>query len=132
MGWLLREPIPSAYLPKRRGMFGYLRTALGDAAVWKDLVWLAIILPVFGLAGFILAVTFWSAVLGALLLPAWYWSIPDGLDYGIITIDTLKRRGSASPSGSCCSRSPRRSPAPWATASARSAAACSPRASAAA
>ncbi len=91
VGWLLSEPVPSAYLPQqRRGMFGYLRTKLGDAAVWKDLVWLAIILPVFGLAGFILAVTFWSAMFGTLLLPVWYWSIPDGLDYGVITIDTLE------------------------------------------
>ena len=89
-GWLLREPIPTAYLPqRRRGMFAYLRTKLGDAAVWKDLLWLAILLPVFGLAGFTIVVSCWGAALGTLLLPAWYWSIPDGIDYGIITIDTL-------------------------------------------
>jgi signal transduction histidine kinase len=89
-GWLLQRAIPSAYLPQqRRGMFGYLRTKLADAAVWKDLVWLLFILPVFGLAGFIISVTLWASALGTLALPLWYWSIPDGLDYGIITIDTL-------------------------------------------
>ena len=40
-GWLLGEPIPSLYLPQhRRGMLGYLHTAIGDTAVWKDLLWL--------------------------------------------------------------------------------------------
>src|SRR4051812_29480044 len=39
-GGLLREPIPSLYLPShRRGMLGYLHTAIGDAAIWKDILW---------------------------------------------------------------------------------------------
>ena len=133
VGWLLSEPIPSAYLPQqRRGMFGYLRTKLGDAAVWKDLVWLAIILPVFGLAGFILAVTFWSAMFGTLLLPVWYWSIPDGLDYGVITIDTLEESWIGVPIGLVLLAITVPLTRAWATASARSGAACSRRASAAA
>ena len=63
-GWLLRTPIPSLYLPQqRRGMFGDLRTKIADSAVWKDLLWLGCLLPVLGLAVFIIAVTFWSAAL---------------------------------------------------------------------
>src|SRR5215208_7074130 len=53
----LAEPIPSSYLVSHRsGVLGWLRTALGDSATWKDLLWLLIVLPVLGLAGFTLAV----------------------------------------------------------------------------
>ena len=88
-GWLLRTPIPSLYLPQhRRGMLGYLHTKLTDSAAWKDLLWLGLLLPVVGLAGFIIAVSFWAGALGLTLLPAWYWSIPGGVEYGLITVDT--------------------------------------------
>src|SRR3954447_18015228 len=91
-GWLLREPIPSLYLPRhRRGMFGYLHTALGDAAIWKDLLWLLVLLPILGLAGFTLVVTAWGTALGMLSLPAWYWAVPDGIDYGLFTVDKLSK-----------------------------------------
>src|SRR6476619_8673089 len=64
-GWLLREPIPSLYLPsQRRGMLAYLHTAVGDAAIWKDMLWLLILLPILGLAGFVLVVTAWGVALG--------------------------------------------------------------------
>ena len=89
-GWLLREPIPSLYLPQhRRGLLGYLHTAIGDAAIWKDLLWLLIILPTLGLAGFTLVVSLWGTAIGMIFLPAWYWSIPDGIDYGLFTVNTL-------------------------------------------
>jgi signal transduction histidine kinase len=89
-GWLLREPIPSLYLPShRRGMLGYLHTAVGDAAIWKDILWLLILLPILGLAGFTLAVCAWGVALGMVFLPLWYWSIPDGVDYGLFTVDKL-------------------------------------------
>src|SRR3954470_16983821 len=43
-GWLLGEPIPAPYLPRqRRGLLGALRSAIADAAVWKDLLWLVIL-----------------------------------------------------------------------------------------
>src|SRR4051794_23897948 len=89
-GWLLREPIPSLYLPShRRGMLGYLHTAIGDAAIWKDILWLLILLPILGLAGFTLAVCAWGVALGMVFLPLWYWSVPDGVDYGLFTVDKL-------------------------------------------
>jgi len=68
---VLAEPIPSSYAPPNRaGMVGRLLTALGDAATWKDLLWLLIVLPVLGLAGFTLAVCAWGTALGTLSLPA--------------------------------------------------------------
>jgi signal transduction histidine kinase len=90
-GWLLAEPIPSAYLPPHRpGILGRLHAALSDGATWKDLLWLLVVLPVLGLAGFTLAVSVWGAAVGTVLMPAWYWSIPDpGIDWGLFTIDTL-------------------------------------------
>ena len=49
-GWLLGEPIQSLYLPPHRpGMLGWLHTAVRDTAVWKDLLWLALLLPLLGL-----------------------------------------------------------------------------------
>jgi signal transduction histidine kinase len=88
---VLGVPIPTSYLqPHRRGMLGWLHSAVGDAATWKDLLWLVIVLPALGLAGFTIAVCAWGVALGTLGLPAWYWAIPDpGVDYGIVKIDTL-------------------------------------------
>jgi signal transduction histidine kinase len=98
---VLGEPIPTSYLqPHRRGMLGWLHTAIGDAATWKDLLWLMIVLPALGLAGFTIAVCAWGAALGTLGLPAWYWAIPDpGVDFGIVKVDTLHEAWIGVPAG---------------------------------
>jgi signal transduction histidine kinase len=87
----LGEPIPASYLqPHRRGMLGWIHTAIGDSATWKDMLWLILVLPVLGLAGFTLAVCTWGAGLGLLFLPAWYWIVGDtGVDLGALNVDTL-------------------------------------------
>jgi signal transduction histidine kinase len=87
----LGEPIPSTYLtPHRRGLLGWLHTAIGDSATWKDILWLLILLPGLGLAGFTLAVSLWGAALGLVLLPAWYWAVGDtGVDLGAVNVNTL-------------------------------------------
>ncbi len=64
----LREPIPTSYLqPHRPGMLGWIHTALGDSATWKDMLWLILLLPVLGLAGFVLAVVHLEHRAGAAL-----------------------------------------------------------------
>jgi signal transduction histidine kinase len=99
-GWLLREPILSLYLPQhRRGMLGYLHTSIGDSAVWKDLLWLVVLLPIFSLAAFILAVTFWTTALGLITMPIWYWPIPDGVDFGLFSVDTIHEAFAVIPVG---------------------------------
>jgi signal transduction histidine kinase len=99
-GHLLGEPMPSAYLPPhRRGLFGYLHTSVGDAAVWKDLLWLAVLLPAFGLAGFTIAVCCWTTGLGLLVLPAWYWAVPEGVELGVLQVDTLDEAWLGLPAG---------------------------------
>jgi signal transduction histidine kinase len=100
-GWLLGESIASPYLPpQRRGMIGAIRAALADAAIWKDLLWLMLVLPVLGLVGFTLAVTVWGTALGTLFLPAWYWASSDrGVDFGLFTVDTLDEAWLGIPAG---------------------------------
>jgi signal transduction histidine kinase len=87
----LAEPVQSSYLaPHRRGMLGWLHTAIGDTATWKDLLWLLILLPVLGLAGFTIVVCAWGTGLGLLTLPAWYSAVGDpGADLGALNVDTL-------------------------------------------
>ncbi len=87
----LGEPIPSTYLtPHRRGLLGWLHTAIRDSATWKDLLWLLILLPALGLAGFTLSVCLWGSSLGLVLLPAWYWAVGDtGVDLGAVNVNTL-------------------------------------------
>ena len=89
---VLAEPIPSPYLPPERpGMLGRLHSAVGDSATWKDLLWLVVLLPMLGLAGFTLAVCAWGAALGTLALPAWYSALDGegGVDYGMVRVDTI-------------------------------------------
>ena len=87
----LGGPIPSTYLkPHRRGLLGWLHTAIGDSATWKDMLWLLILLPLLGLAGFTFAVCMWGTALGLLFLPAWYWAVGDvGVDLGAVNVNTL-------------------------------------------
>ena len=99
-GWLLGRPIQSLYLPPhRRGMLGALHTASTDGAVWRDLLWLGFLLPVLALLAFVIAVTFWATALGMTFLPAWSWSIPGGVDYGLFNIDTVHEAFAVVPAG---------------------------------
>ena len=99
-GWLLGQPIQSLYLPPhRRGMLGRLHTAATDGAVWKDLLWLGLLLPLLGLIAFVVALAFWAASLGGIFLPAWSWAIPGGVEYGLLTVDTVHEAFAVVPVG---------------------------------
>jgi signal transduction histidine kinase len=82
--------IPNPYRPVPEGAsrWGRLRARLADPATWKDLVFLLLQFP-FGLVSFVLAVTVLSLGIHGVALPLWYWALPDGMDYGFWTIDTL-------------------------------------------
>jgi signal transduction histidine kinase len=86
----LRAPIREAYRPTGGGLLRRLRTVGTDPQSWKDLAWLSFA-GTFGLAASTLAITAWGTVLGTLTLPAWYWALPRGADYGIANADTLPR-----------------------------------------
>jgi hypothetical protein len=38
-------------------------------------------------------VTLVASVLATALLPAWYWTIPDGVEWGLASVDTLWEAG---------------------------------------
>jgi signal transduction histidine kinase len=82
--------IPSPYRPVPEGVswWSRLRARLADPATWKDLTYLLLQFP-FGLVSFILAVVVLGAGIHGLALPLWYWAAPDGVEYGIFTVDTL-------------------------------------------
>jgi signal transduction histidine kinase len=82
--------IPNPYrpVPESTSRWGRLRARLADPATWKDLVFLLLQFP-FGLVSFVLAVTILSLGIHGVCLPFWYWALPDGMDYGFWTIDTL-------------------------------------------
>jgi hypothetical protein len=68
--------------------FGRLAATFRDAQTWRDLSWL-IVHSVVGFGFGVVAVSLVASVVGTAALPLWYWSIPDGVDWGIVNIDTL-------------------------------------------
>ena len=65
-----------------------LKATLADPATWKDLVFLALQLPL-GIASFVVTVVVLSAAIGGLWAPTYYWAIEDGIDVGLFHADTL-------------------------------------------
>jgi hypothetical protein len=88
---VLGRPIPR---PERlRGGPGIVdrgSAVIKDRSTWLDFGWT-------GLAGFVsfplatAAVAAWSTVAGMITLPAWYWSLPDGTELGLMHGDTLPK-----------------------------------------
>ena len=75
--------------PREAGWSRRIGTRLGDPATWKDLVFLLLQLPLgialvhHGRRGARAGRLSWIAA------PAWYWSMPDGIELGITQVDTL-------------------------------------------
>jgi signal transduction histidine kinase len=84
----VRIPGPYRADPPGGSWWDRLKARLADPATWKDLVFLLLQLPL-GIASFVIAVCVLCMSLGALFAPAWYWSVPDGIDVGVFEADTL-------------------------------------------
>jgi signal transduction histidine kinase len=87
---VLGEPIPGVYKPPASGRFlDRVRAMFSDPSTWKDLAWHLLLLPI-GIADFVVAVTAWSASLGCLTAPLWWWAAPesDPVELGPITVDS--------------------------------------------
>jgi signal transduction histidine kinase len=87
---VLGEPIRDVYKQPASGhFFDRIRAMFSDPSTWKDLAWHLLLLPV-GIADFVVAVTAWSASIGTLTVPAWWWAVPesDPFDVGPITVDS--------------------------------------------
>jgi len=65
-----------------------LGARLADPATWKDLVFLLLQLPV-GAVAFIVTAAVLSVGVAALFAPSTFWAIPDGIDLGVVVVDTL-------------------------------------------
>jgi signal transduction histidine kinase len=90
IGTLTGIEIPSPYRaePPRASWWDKLKARLADPATWKDLVFLLLQFPL-GIASFVIAVCVLCISFGALLAPAYYWSVPDGVDVGLFEANTL-------------------------------------------
>ena len=78
-----RLPAPSG------GFLDRLKALFSDPSTWKDLAWHLLLLPV-GIADFAIAVTAWSATLGLITMPAWWWALPenDPTELGLFQVDS--------------------------------------------
>ena len=89
IGALTGVRIQSPYRPAPPGgLLRRLQARLGDPATWKDLLFLMFQLGL-GIISFTVAATVLGAIAATLFAPAWYWAVPDGLQIGIFTVDTL-------------------------------------------
>ena len=97
--WLratLGVEIPDPYRPAPSGsLWRRARVVTSDPATWKDLAYLVVLFPL-GLLWFVVTLTLWTAALGLLTAPLWYWIPTDGGvaliadgDRGLLVIDTL-------------------------------------------
>jgi signal transduction histidine kinase len=86
---MLGRPLHAAYRDHRGESFlARLSSTARDAQTWRDLAWL-IAHSVLGFVFAAIAISLVASVIGAVVMPAWYWSIPGGVQWGPWTIDTL-------------------------------------------
>jgi putative sensor protein len=85
---VLHEPVRGAEKQWRRdGVWETTKAVVTDPGAWRDLVWAVVLMPI-GIATFTVAVTVWSAALGMLSSPLWYWALPDDSDDTIPLLDS--------------------------------------------
>ena len=80
-GWVRGEQILAVYKqPAESGVVARVMAVLTDPQTWRDLGWL-IFDSLFGFTGAIVTVTMWATIAGSLVLPAWWWAMPDDAGY---------------------------------------------------
>lgn len=85
---VLGRPLRGRYRHQDGGLISRLTTTLRDPQTWKDLAWL-VLHSALGFGFGIAAVSLVASVAGLAVLPLWYWSIPDGVEFGLWDVDTL-------------------------------------------
>jgi signal transduction histidine kinase len=87
--WAIRSPVGEAYRRREGNWLRRLRIVASDPQSWKDLAWLTVV-GTLGFVASVVTITAWGTIAGLIVLPAWYWSLPnDGVDYGVLRADTL-------------------------------------------
>ena len=85
----LGRKVRGRYQDHRADTFlGRMAATFRDPQTWRDFSWLTVH-SILGFAFGVAAVSLVATVLGTAVLPLWYWAIPDGVDWGIVNIDTL-------------------------------------------
>jgi signal transduction histidine kinase len=84
---VLGAPIPRPVRRWEGRLLQRIRAALADPMSWREIVWMPLLFAV-GLGFQIAATTAVATALGVLAGPLWMWSIPGGIDWGILVIDT--------------------------------------------
>ncbi|HEY2714635.1 MAG TPA: sensor domain-containing protein [Solirubrobacterales bacterium] len=85
----LGRPLRGHYREHRGERFlDRLRSTAADWQTWRDLAWLVVHSAV-GFAFGVLAVTLVAQTIGLLLMPAWYWALPEGANLGFVNVDSL-------------------------------------------
>ena len=74
--------------PERKGWWPAIQARLADAQTWRDFGYLLCQFPL-GIATFTLVVVFVATPLGLVFAPAYFWALPDGVEVGLFTADTL-------------------------------------------
>jgi signal transduction histidine kinase len=88
-GALAGVPLPPSRRPLRGdGVLAKVRFAITDPMTWRELVWLILMFGI-GTGSFVAGVTAFATGLGFLTLPIWAWSLPDGVEVGVTTIDSV-------------------------------------------
>jgi putative sensor protein len=85
----LGRPVRGRY--RRHGpgtLLGRLRATFADPQTWRDFGWLTAH-SVVGFTFGTIALTLIGSLLATAVLPLWYWSIPDGVQFGLWTVDNL-------------------------------------------
>jgi hypothetical protein len=85
----LGRQVRGRYQDHRADTFlGRMAATFRDPQTWRDFSWLTVH-SILGFAFGVAAVSLVASVLGTAVLPLWYWAIPNGVDWGIVNIDTL-------------------------------------------
>jgi signal transduction histidine kinase len=82
----LGAPLTASYRPRTGGLFARLGTALADPQSRRDLAWLTFA-GTLGFAASVAVVTMWASVLGLVLMPAWWWTLPEPAELGVFNVD---------------------------------------------
>jgi hypothetical protein len=73
--WLLGAPVVRGDRRWSGGIWRRAMAACADGGAWRDATWSLILLPL-GIVGFSVVAALWSAALGLLTSPLWYWALP--------------------------------------------------------
>jgi signal transduction histidine kinase len=88
-GILLGRPLRAVYRDHRGETFlARLSSTARDAQTWKDLGWLSLH-SVLGFTFAVVAVSAVASVVAFFVMPLWYWSVPEGVDWGLWNVHTL-------------------------------------------